>query len=162
MEDDRTLIARIVKTAQANGLNQKALALRGGLPEETLSRMKKRGSGNFAAVARLARAAGTRLGLVDSPVSPRHSQCPASFRDKYAVALAWSNKGVPDDVLMRRALVKPGFQLLLDAAIEFGVDALLAEWNRLKAEGSPEALKAASITERLLGHIHDGYRQTTG
>ena len=60
MEEDRTLIARIVETAHAKGLNQKALATRGGITQEALSRMKKRGSGNFTLVARLARAAGTR------------------------------------------------------------------------------------------------------
>lgn len=162
MEEDRTLIARIVETAHTNGLNQKALATRSGITEETLSRMKKRGSGNFALVAKLARTAGVRLGLVDAWAPPRRVRRFRSFRDKYAVALAWSNKDAPDDVLMRRALVKPRFQQLLDAAVEFGIDQLSVEWERLKAEGSSEAMKVGPTTERILGHIHDGYRQTTG
>ncbi len=162
MEEDRSLIARIVETAHAKGLTQKALAARGGITEETLSRMKKRGSGNFGLVAKLARAAGTRLELVDSSVPPRRIQRPGSFRDKYAVALAWSHKDAPVDVLIRRALVKPRFQLLLDAAVEFGVDKLSTEWEHLKAERSSEVTKVHATTERILRHIHDGYRQAAG
>ncbi|GIL13655.1 MAG: hypothetical protein BroJett038_23750 [Chloroflexota bacterium] len=162
MDEDRTLIAEIVGTAHANGLTQKILAARSGITEETLSRMKKRGSGNLGLVVKLARAAGTRLGLVDSSAPPRRTRGPVSFRDKYAVALAWSNKDASDEVLIRRALVKPRFQLLLDAAVEFGVNKLSSEWERLKAEGSSEALNALSTTERMLRHIHDGYRQAAG
>lgn len=81
-----------------------------------------------------------------------------SFRDKYAVALAWSNKDASDDVLMRRALVESRFQMLLDAAVEFGIDKLPAEWEYLKAEGSSETMKASTTTERILKHIHEGYR----
>lgn len=162
MNDDCTLITRILQTAHAKGLNQKALATRVGITEETLSRMKKRGSGNFALMAKLARAAGAQICLVDSSVPQRRVQSFGSFRDKYAVALAWSNKSAPDDVLVRRALVKPRFQLLLDAAIEFGIDRLSSEWEQLKAEGSSEVLKVRSTTERMLRHIHDGYRQASG
>lgn len=162
MEKDCTLIARIVETARTKGLTQKALAARSGITEETISRMKKRGSGNFGLVAKLARAAGTRLELVGSSVPLRRIQRHGSFRDKYAVALAWSNKDAPVDVLIRRALVKPGFQMLLDAAVEFGVVKLSTEWEHLKAEGSSEVTKIRATTERMLRHIHDGYRQAGG
>jgi transcriptional regulator with XRE-family HTH domain len=162
MDEDHTLIAQIVEVAHARGLNQKALAARSGISEETLSRMKKRGSGNVALVAKLAQATGMRLGLVDLLALPQRRQHGrGSFRDKYAVALAWSNKEAPDDVLVRLALVKPRFQMLLDAAVEFGVGTLSEEWERLKADGTPEALKVRATTERILGHIQDGYRQTT-
>jgi transcriptional regulator with XRE-family HTH domain len=157
MEDGRELIEGIIAAAQAKGLSQKALAARSGVPEETLSRMKKRGSGNLALVARLASAAGTRLALSGTSLRPRKE--PRSFRDKYAVALAWSNPDASTDVLIRSALLKPGFQLLLDAALEFGIDRLMAQWALLKAEGSPDAVKSAPVTERLLKHLHDGSRQ---
>jgi hypothetical protein len=67
MESERTLIAQIVESAHTKGSNQKTLAARAGLTEETLSRMKKRGSGNITLVANLAKAAGMRLSLVESP-----------------------------------------------------------------------------------------------
>ena len=163
MQDNPNLVAQIVETARTMGLNQKALAARGGISEETLCRMKKRGSGNVALVARLAEAAGVRLGLVgaSSAVPRARSASAGSFRDKYGGGLIWSNKNAPDDVLVRRALVRPGFQMLLDAAVEFGPDMLSAEWERLKAEGEPEVVKVRATTERILGHIRDGYRQAT-
>jgi len=65
-EDDafNTLLGRILDAARRQGLDQKALAARARLAPETLSRMKKRGSGDFASLARLARVAGYRLDLV--------------------------------------------------------------------------------------------------
>lgn len=154
------LVSKIVAAARTRGLSQKALAARSGISEETLSRMKKRESGNLSLVAKLAQAAGTQLGLVDSSV-PRRRQPPGSFRDRYAAALIWSNADASDDVLVRRALIKPHFKMLLDAAVEFGLDRLSAEWEHLIVEASPETMKVRSTTERILGHIRDGYRQAT-
>lgn len=161
METDNTLIAQIVAAAQAKGLTQKALADRSGITEETLSRMKKRGSGNFGLVVKLAQVAGTPLSLASLPTPYAVAQADVPFRTKYAVPLAWSNKNVSDDVLIRRALVKPSFRLLLDAAIEFGIEKLSKEWVRLKSDGAEEVARAAPVTERILRHIEDGYRQAT-
>lgn len=154
------LITQIVEAAHAQGISQKALAFRAGVPEETISRAKKRGSARLSVVELLARAAGTEIGLVGRAAS-RRSRAGGDFRDKYGVALAWSNASASNAVLVCRALVKPRFQILLDAAIEFGLDTLSMEWERLKAEGSSEALKASPVTERILGHIRDGYQQAT-
>ena len=82
-----------------------------------------------------------------------------TFREKYGVALAWSNSQASNDVLIRRALVAPRFQVLLDAALEFGIDKLSAEWALLREEGSSETLRAAPVTERILRHIREGYKQ---
>lgn len=161
METDNTLIAQIVAAAQAKGLTQKALADRSGITEETLSRMKKRGSGNFGLVVKLAQVAGTPLSLASLPTPYAVAQADVPFRTKYAVPLAWSNKNVSDDVLIRRALVKPSFRLLLDAAIEFGIEKLSMEWARLKSDGAEEVARAAPVTERILRHIEDGYQQAT-
>lgn len=154
------LITQIVETAHAQGISQKALALRAGIPEETISRAKKRGSARLNVVELLARAAGTAIGLVGR-APYRGSRAGGDFRNKYGVALAWSNASASNAILVRRALVKPRFQMLLDAALEFGLDKLSAEWERLKAEGSSDALKASPVTERILGHIHRGYQQAT-
>ncbi len=162
MQEDRTIIAQIVETAHAKGLTQKTLAARAGITEETLSRMKKRGSGNLELVSNLASAVGLRLELVDSIGAARRIRRHGSFRDKYAVALAWSNKSASDDVLIRQALIKPQFQMLLDAAVEFGVIRLITEWKRLKDERSLDVMKICATTDRILKHINDGYRQATG
>lgn len=161
MKTENTLIAQILTAAQAAGLTQKVLADRSGITEETLSRMKKRGSGQFGLVVKLAQAAGTPLCLTNVPVPALRAPPAQSFRDKYAVSLAWSNKDVSDDVLMRRALVNPSFRRLLDAAVEFGIDRLATVWRQLKADGADEALKAAPVTERVLRHIEYGYQQAT-
>lgn len=161
MKTDNTLIAQILAAAQASGLTQKTLADRSGITEETLSRMKKRGSGNFSLVVKLAQVAGTPLCLTNVPSPATALPRARSFRDKYGVMLAWSNNKASDDVLIRRALVKPGFRLLLDAAVEFGIDRLLTAWAQLKSAGADEALKAAPVTERILRHIEHGYQQAT-
>jgi transcriptional regulator with XRE-family HTH domain len=160
MTDEHSLIAAILEVARAKGLSQKTLAERSGIFEETLSRIKRRGSGNVAVVAKLARATGMRLGLVDAATLPlRHKDDRGSFRDRYAVALAWSNQNTSDVVLIRQALVNPRFQILLDAALEFGIEKLLKEWAQLTAAADSETTKARVTTERILGHIHDGYLQ---
>lgn len=161
MKTDNTLIAQILTAAQAAGLSQKTLADRSGITEETLSRMKKRGSGNFSLVVKLAQAAGTPLCLANAPMPAAAAAQGRSFRDKYGVSLAWSNKHASDEVLIRRALVKPGFRLLLDAAVDFGIDRLATAWAQLKQEGADEVGKAAPVTERILRHIEYGYQQAT-
>jgi len=58
------ILRRILETAREHGLDQRDLAMRAGIAPETLSRMKKRGSGDFAILDRLARVVGYRLALV--------------------------------------------------------------------------------------------------
>lgn len=164
MKPVNSLIEQIIETADTLGMTQKVLAARAGVPEETLSRGKKRGSMRLDSVERLARAAGVEIGLVRPATASALRRTTAArlpFREKYGVALAWSNADASDELLVRRALVQPRFQVLLDAAVAFGVDVLAAQWDRLQAEGSPEAVKVRPTTERILGHIRDGYRQVT-
>lgn len=155
---ESSLITEIIDFAHAQGISQKSLAARAGIAEETVSRAKKRGTAHLNVAESLAHAAGTKIGLV-TPATARSRRCAMSFRDRYRVALAWSNMSVSNDTLVRRALVNPRFQVLLDAALEFGVDAVAAEWDRLKAEGDPDSTKVMDVTDRILGHIRDGYRE---
>lgn len=154
-----TLIAQIIQAAQARGVNQKTLAVRAGVPEETVSRAKKRGTARWSVVEALASAAGVTIGLVSGapagqPVDPPRT----SFRDRYHW-LAWANPNASDEVLVRSALVNPEFRTLLDAALEFGVNTVTREWDLLKIEGDRETLRALPITERILRNIRDGYQQ---
>ncbi|MGQ0653259.1 MAG: nucleotidyltransferase domain-containing protein [Betaproteobacteria bacterium] len=59
----RDLLAAIVSAARGQGMTRRALAARAGIRAETLSRMASRGTCDFATLARLAEAAGLRLGL---------------------------------------------------------------------------------------------------
>lgn len=174
----QSLISTIINQAAANGISQKALAARAGVPPETLSRMKRRPSVRAGALERLALGAGLRLALVDAGLGagvadvglsraatqpsssptplPAHSTLP--FAQKYR-QLVWSNPDAPAEVFVRQALLKPDFSVLLDAAIEFGLDFVDAQWAVLMAEGSKEAARAKLATERTLRNIRGGYEQ---
>lgn len=158
-----SLIGQILAVARSRGISQKVLAERIDVREETLSRMKKRGSARLSFVEALAKAAGVSLGLLTPgghPAVSRPSSSAASFQEKHRT-LAWSNPKASRTLLLRRALVMPEFQTLLDASLEFGVDAVAAEWASLKASGDPEVIRAQPITERLLQNITLGYQQAT-
>ena len=167
----QALINTIIKQAAAKGISQKALAARAGVPQETLSRMKRRPSVRAGALERLALGAGLRLALVTdvdlapSAVQPRMAShlnsavaSPLPFTQKYR-QLVWSNPGAPAEVFVRQALLKPDFSVLLDAATEYGLDFVDAQWAVLMAEGGKEAVRARSATERTLRNIRGGYEQ---
>lgn len=60
------------------------------------------------------------------------------FVQKYKI-LFWSNPQAPVEVFIRRALLRPDFSILMDAAQEFGVPKLMQEWQILQDESSLEA-----------------------
>jgi hypothetical protein len=59
----RALLGQIVEAGGERGLFAKDLAVRAGTTPETLSRMKKRGTGDFTVLDRMARMVGLRLTL---------------------------------------------------------------------------------------------------
>lgn len=169
----QSLINTIINQAAAKGISQKALAASAGVPPETLSRMKRRPSVRAGVLERLALGAGLRLALVGvadadlarpaaqprlppPPNSPVVSPLP--FTQKYR-QLVWSNPDAPAEVFVRQALLKPDFSVLLDAATEFGLDFVDAQWAVLMTEGSKEAVRARPATERTLRNIRGGYEQ---
>lgn len=171
----QSLINTIINQAAAKGISQKALAASARVPPETLSRMKRRPSVRAGVLERLALGAGLRLSLVGVGVaeadlarpavqprtaSPLNSPVvsPLPFTQKYR-HLVWSNPDAPAEVFVRQALLKPDFSVLLDAAIEFGLDFVDAQWAVLMAEGSKEAVRAKPATERTLRNIRGGYEQ---
>lgn len=78
------------------------------------------------------------------------------FSEKYK-HLAWSNSKASPEVLLRQALLRTDFSILLEAAVELGVPALVKEWNTLLEGNSPEAVKAAPTTSRMVKHLGWGY-----
>ena len=59
-----TLFYQILAAAKAAGIDQRELALRAGISPETLSRLKRKGRGDFDTLDRMARVVGLRLTLV--------------------------------------------------------------------------------------------------
>lgn len=154
------ILQEIFTAAAARGLTQKQLAASAGIREETLSRIKRHGSPRLSVVEALARAAGVDLvvrsqpGQAAPPVSPPPTA--PRFRERYRTLL-WSNPKAPDEVFLRRALVRPSFRMLLDAAVEFGPATLQREWDGLLASEDPEAMRVRHATEQLLRNIQDGF-----
>jgi hypothetical protein len=71
--------------------------------------------------------------------------------------LVWSNAAAGDGVYIRAALLRPTFTRLLDAALEFGVARLEAEWAELQSEPTRETRRAAAIVARIIGNIEKGF-----
>src|SRR5690606_3308707 len=80
------------------------------------------------------------------------------------VSLVWSNPDASDDVMIRNALLKPSFHLLLEIAVHFGFDELVSIWEELAHEiensGWPEVRKRLErvrpTVERCLKRIREG------
>jgi hypothetical protein len=68
-----------------------------------------------------------------------------------------SNPGASDSVYIRAALVRPRFSLLLDIALEFGLERLRSEWAELQQDDTHENRRARPIIERILDHIEKGF-----
>ena len=71
--------------------------------------------------------------------------------------LVWSNPEADDTVYLRAALLNPRFDCLLEAAVAFGVERLMAEWSTLSKEDTPQARRARPMVERILKHIAHGF-----
>jgi hypothetical protein len=71
--------------------------------------------------------------------------------------LVWSNAGADDAVHIRAALLRPRFSMLLDIAIEFGLDRLRNEWTALQGDNSREVNRARKPVERIFGNLEKGF-----
>jgi len=71
--------------------------------------------------------------------------------------LVWSNLAADDSVHIRAALIRPRFNLLLEIALEFGLERLRAEWEELQKDKTAEIERARVAVERILQHIEMGF-----
>jgi len=155
--DTKFLLSSIIDHAKQRGLNQEALARRAHISAENISRMKKRNNAEVDTLIRLAEAAGLQLALTPAtpeevaPVFRAATEQP-KFRQVYR-HLAWSNKHVEDDVLLRKSLLDPHFDQILHAAKEFGVDKLREIWRDVQKRHPSQARAVYSDTERMLTNI---------
>lgn len=148
------LLDQIFAFAKAQGITQKELAGKAGIPQESLSRLKGRNSVKAKTLELLADAIGLELVLL--PKS-KPAAAKVTFREKYKY-LAWSDSQASTEVLLRQALIQPDFSILLDAAVEFGLPELMKQWAELLAKPDPATLRAEPITSRMLSHIAEGFR----
>jgi hypothetical protein len=71
--------------------------------------------------------------------------------------VVWSNPAANESVHIRAALVRPRFTLLLEIALEFGLERLRSEWTELQKDESREIARALPSVERILEHIEKGF-----
>lgn len=102
----------------------------------------------------------TAKNTANGQAQPKQGAGALSFKEKYR-ALVWSNPDAPAEVFIRKALLRADFDAILDAAVEFGLPAIQAQWVALEQSGDPEVLRAASTTTRILKNIADGHQQAT-
>lgn len=156
-----SLIEKVITAAKSRGMTQKALAAAAGIAPEVLSRLKKKPV--KSSLEKLVDAAGVHLEVLPgtkSVLSIHHKYAGATFRERHPT-LVWSNPDAGDQVYIQRALLRPEFSVLLDAAVEFGLAKVEAEWASLSTEGSDEVTHSRSTTERILKNIRYGYQQVT-
>lgn len=72
--------------------------------------------------------------------------------------MVWSNDNAPEEVYIRAALLRPKYHLLLEIALELGLERLLAEWNFLE-ETDERTERVRAAVERMLGNIQEGFRR---
>jgi hypothetical protein len=81
---------------------------------------------------------------------------PSEFWKRHP-GLVWSNPAASDAVHIRAALVRPRYGILLEIALEFGIEQLRREWSGLQSDATPEVVRARPAVERILAHIEEGF-----
>ena len=71
--------------------------------------------------------------------------------------LVWSNPNADDSTHIRAALLRPRFSLLLDIAVEFGLERLRCEWSELQKDHTRQVDRARESIERILSNIEKGF-----
>lgn len=141
-------------------MDQTRLAQAAGLAPETISRAKKRGTIDLVTIDALAHAAGLQLGLAPlaKPGKPRKATAQRAPAVRSPLAdpkwgLVWSNAALDDGTLIRNALARGGFIMLLQAVKAHGISEVLAQWNTVRPELKP---RARAEVERQLRNIQEG------
>lgn len=80
----------------------------------------------------------------------------AAFQQRHP-GLVWSNSRAGDAVWIRAALMRPRFETLLDACLEFGLERVRCEWAELNREPDREVAVVAPEVNRILQHITEGF-----
>lgn len=151
-----TLLNQVLVTAQAAGLDQARLAKAAGVAPETISRAKKRGTIDLKSIDALARVAGLQLELVRDHLAAPNPQPPSERSSTLADpkwGLAWSNTRIDTGTLIRNALAKGGFALVLEAVRAHGLKEVMDQMQVIRPELKP---RTQAELDRQLQNIAKG------
>ncbi|MDI1260509.1 hypothetical protein [Aquabacterium sp.] len=163
MSIEQSLLTQVIEAARAAQLDQGHLAQAAGVAPETISRAKKRGTIDLSTLQALAQAAGLTLslssGVTPDPAGPMAPMAPirrSSLADP-SRGLAWSNAAISDEALVRNALKKGSFNLVLEAVLEHGLPFVQRQWALMRADADVGLSSRALVDiSRKLTNIERG------
>lgn len=75
--------------------------------------------------------------------------------------LCWSNSGISDEVLVRKALISGGFTVILQACLEFGLDYVKTQWDivtqHFGEDSELTSIRTRSLVNYILEKITEGF-----
>ncbi len=156
MSTESELLRTLIATGKRAGMDQRALALRAGIAPETISRAKKQGRADLSTVLALSKAVGLELHLrpTEQPETPTPKHRSSLANPVWG--LAWSNSHISDDVLVRNALLKGSFLVILEAVLEHGITFVQDQWALLLRTPLPPPPPVQANVQRILSNIERG------
>ena len=103
------------------------------------------------------------MGFVATNASPDSRETPGprvEFWRKHP-GIVWSNRQADDGVRIRLALMNPIFPILLDIAVEFGLERLEQEWALLQSDVETDTHRVERFVSPILHNIRRGYEQAS-
>lgn len=165
MDKISSLFNDILLRAKSVGLNQKELASRAGIRQETLSRAKKRGTVDALTLEKLVKAVGADFSVVSVAASASAETfvqtTPIGLKDPKWM-LAWSNPEIGNEVLIRKALLTARFATILQACLDFGVAPVAEQWSVLTREPELSARALPGLVNDILTNIKQGFAHAQG
>jgi DNA-binding phage protein len=166
----QSLLEAVLAAARRVGMDQSKLAEVAGLAPETLSRSKKRKSMEVQTLAALAQAAGLELAIQQRKTRARVQSHPApSLPPRKAEAsanpplsdprwgLSWSSQSPKPEALVRNALKKGNYALVLQAVLEYGGPFVQEQLLALHTTGELQAsTDSGEALARMLRNIEKG------
>ena len=155
MSIELTLLAQVLDAAREAGLDQAKLARTAGVAPETISRAKRRGTIDLRTLQPLAHAVGLTLTLSGRPAptsSPDGSTARRSSLADPSRGLAWSNAAMSHEALVRNALLKGSYDLVLESVLEHGLSFVQNQWDLMTADADigMSARARADVSRKLL------------
>lgn len=156
MSTAAALIAEALAASKIAGKDQRTLAALAGCAPETLSRAKKRGDMELSTLVAICDAGAMKICLMPAQMQQRQ---PIERRSSLADprwGLAWSNPDAPSDLLVRKALAKGSFLVILEAVLEHGLEFVRGQWRLMLGDDERPSAQAQKNVERMLGNIEKG------
>lgn len=157
MSIDQSLLSHVLKAARDAQLDQARLAHAAGVAPETISRAKKRGTIDLRTLEALAQAVGLTLGLAGPATEVQNESARRSSLADPSRGLAWANAAISDEALVRNALKKGSFHLVLEAVLEHGLPFVQQQWALMRSDDDVGlSARALDDINRKLGNIERG------